>query len=57
MVWHAFAGHLGVDAAAVTPWAAIVLVVPAALVLSVLVAVVPALIARRTRPAETLRAP
>jgi ABC-type antimicrobial peptide transport system permease subunit len=41
----------------VTPWTAIVLVVPAALVLAVLVAVVPALIARRARPAVALRAP
>jgi predicted lysophospholipase L1 biosynthesis ABC-type transport system permease subunit len=56
VVWNAFARHLGVDATAVTPWAAIALVVPAALVLAVLVAVVPALMARRTRPAIALRA-
>ncbi|MET0883992.1 MAG: FtsX-like permease family protein [Acidimicrobiales bacterium] len=56
VVWNAFARHLGVDATAVTPWVAIALVVPAALVLAVLVAVVPALMARGTRPAVALRA-
>ena len=56
VVWNAFARHLGVDATAVIPWVAIALVVPAALVLAVLVAMVPALMARRTRPAVALRA-
>jgi ABC-type antimicrobial peptide transport system permease subunit len=57
VVWSTFARHLGVDAAAVTPWTAIVLVVPVALLLAVLVAVVPALMARRNRPAVALRRP
>lgn len=57
VLWSAFARHLGVNATAVTPWTAIILVVPVALLLAVLVAVVPALMARRNRPAVALRRP
>ncbi|HEY5887948.1 MAG TPA: FtsX-like permease family protein [Acidimicrobiales bacterium] len=57
VLWSAFARHLGVDATAVTPWTAIILVVPTALLVSVLVAVVPALMAGRNRPAVALRRP
>jgi ABC-type antimicrobial peptide transport system permease subunit len=57
VIWTAFADHLGVDAAAVIPWLAIAVVVPSALLLAVLVAVLPALMAGRTNPALALRAP
>jgi hypothetical protein len=54
--WNLFADQLGVVPEAVTPVPLLLLVVPAAIVLANLVAVIPAQMAARTRPAFVLRA-
>jgi hypothetical protein len=54
LAWRLFAEQLGVDADAALP-AVVLLAVPGVLVLTILVAVVPALLAARTHPATVLR--
>lgn len=54
--WNLFADQLGVVPEAVTPIPLLLLLVPAAIALANLVAIVPARIAARTRPAIVLRA-
>jgi hypothetical protein len=56
LLWTVFADHLGVVPEAATPLAAMLLVVPAALLVANLVAAVPAMSAARTRPALVLHA-
>jgi hypothetical protein len=53
--WSLFADNLGIPASSVTPWTGLLVLVPAALAIAVGVAVVPALLAGRTRPARALR--
>ena len=52
--WALFADNLGIEADPVMPWSGIAVLVPASLLLAVAVAVVPALLAGRTHPAEAL---
>jgi FtsX-like permease family len=53
--WALFADNLGVVAGSVFPWISLAVLIPAALVLAVLVASVPALLASRAHPADALR--
>lgn len=53
--WRLVAGQIGTGAGAVTPVLAVVLVVPATLLLANLIAALPARAAGRTQPATTLR--
>lgn len=53
-IWALFADSLGIDVNPVTPWSGIAVLVPVALLLAVVVAVVPAFLAARARPADTL---
>jgi predicted lysophospholipase L1 biosynthesis ABC-type transport system permease subunit len=55
VVWRQFAGQLGVAPDVSIPVLALVLAVPATILLANLIAAVPALIAARTRPAAVLR--
>ncbi len=54
--WNLFAEQLGVVPEAVTPVPLLLLIVPGAIALANLVAIVPGRIAARTRPALVLRA-
>ncbi len=54
--WALFADRLGVVSAPAEAWFSIVIVVPTVLILANLVAIGPALFARRTQPAQILRA-
>jgi ABC-type antimicrobial peptide transport system permease subunit len=54
-VWSTFARDLGVPADAHTPTAALLLAIPAALVIGNLIAAVPGALARRSPPAKALR--
>lgn len=53
--WRLFAGQLGVGAGPATPALAVLLALPAAVLVANLIAAVPALLAGRTRPALVLR--
>ena len=53
--WSLFADNLGLIAGPVLPWSGVLVLVPVALVLAGAVAAVPAYLASRTNPAETLR--
>jgi ABC-type lipoprotein release transport system permease subunit len=53
--WIAFADQVGVASSATIPWVAILVIVPLTLALAVVVSVLPAGIARRTRPIAFLR--
>ena len=53
--WNLFADNLGLTAGPVLPWTGLLVLVPVALVLAAAVAAVPAYLASRTIPAETLR--
>lgn len=53
--WRLFAGQLGVGADPATPALAVLLALPAAVLVANLIAAVPALLAGRTRPALVLR--
>jgi ABC-type lipoprotein release transport system permease subunit len=55
-VWSAFAGDLGIVVVPVVPLAAVLLCVPATLLLANLIAVVPGRVAARLAPARVLRA-
>jgi ABC-type lipoprotein release transport system permease subunit len=55
MTWRTFAHGLGVVPSVVTPAAAVAAVVPATLALAVVISLVPAVMAARTRPALALR--
>ena len=55
-IWTAFAGNLGAVAEPVYPSLALLLTIPAAIVLANLIATVPAFIAARMKPAVVLRA-
>jgi ABC-type lipoprotein release transport system permease subunit len=55
-LWNLFADQLGVVPAAVTPAPLLLLVVPATILFANLVAIVPARVAAKTRPALVLRA-
>jgi putative ABC transport system permease protein len=52
--WALFADNIGIEMSPVVPWSGIAVLVPVALLLAVVVAVVPALLAARTHPADTL---
>jgi ABC-type lipoprotein release transport system permease subunit len=54
--WRLFADQLGAVAEPVTPWAPLLLIVPAAVLMANLIAAVPAYLAGRTRAAPLLRA-
>ena len=56
LLWHETADAIGVAGDVDVPVAALVALVPGALALAVLVAVVPSVRAARVRPAEVLRA-
>ncbi len=53
--WALFADNLGLTAGSALPWTGLLVLVPAALAIAVVVAVVPALLASRTHPADVLR--
>ena len=53
--WRMFADQLGAVAEPVTPWPALLLIVPAAVLMANLIAAVPAYLAGRTRAAPLLR--
>jgi putative ABC transport system permease protein len=53
--WALFADHLGVVSVPVAAWSSIAVVVPTVLILANVVAIGPALFARRTQPAQELR--
>jgi predicted lysophospholipase L1 biosynthesis ABC-type transport system permease subunit len=55
-VWSAFAGGLGIASDARTPWLALALAVPAALLIANAIAAIPGYLAGRTPPGEVLRA-
>ena len=54
--WALFADHLGVVSVPVEAWGSVAIVVPIVLILANLVAIGPAMFARRTQPAQVLRA-
>ena len=54
--WAVFADHLGVVSVPVEAWGSVAIVVPTVLILANLVAIGPAMFARRTQPAQVLRA-
>jgi ABC-type antimicrobial peptide transport system permease subunit len=54
--WSLFANQLGVVAAPAGAWSSAVVIVPTVLVIANLVAIGPAMFARRTQPAQVLRA-
>lgn len=54
--WALFADHLGVVSVPVEAWGSVAIVVPVVLILANLVAIGPAIFARRTQPAQVLRA-
>jgi ABC-type lipoprotein release transport system permease subunit len=54
--WALFADHLGVVSVPVEAWGSVAIVVPTVLILANLVAIGPAMFARRTQPAQALRA-
>jgi len=56
IVWTTFERQLGTVVEPVTPWLPIALIIPAAIVLSNVIAAVPAAIAGRMKPAPALRA-
>ena len=56
IVWAAFERSIGTVVEPVTPWVPIALIIPAAIVLSNVIAAVPAAIAGRMKPAPALRA-
>ena len=53
--WALFADRLGIGVAIVVPWMQVLLIVPVAVVLAMIIAVGPALAARRTKAAVVLR--
>jgi ABC-type antimicrobial peptide transport system permease subunit len=55
LVWSGFANHLGALSEPVTPPVALLVTVPAAILVANLIAAVPAAIASRLRPAVVLR--
>jgi hypothetical protein len=55
VIWRLFAERLGVVPQAITPTVALILIVPGTVVLANLIALVPAVMASRTRPALVLR--
>jgi hypothetical protein len=55
VAWTIFADHLGLTAGRAFPWTGLLVLVPAALALTVAIAALPAYLAGRTRPAAALR--
>jgi hypothetical protein len=55
VAWAIFADHLGLTAGRAFPWTGLLVLVPAALLLTVAIATLPAYLAGRTRPAAALR--
>jgi ABC-type antimicrobial peptide transport system permease subunit len=55
IAWTVFADHLGLTAGRAFPWTGLLVLIPAALALTAVIAALPAYLAGRTRPAAARR--